>query len=74
MLPKCGPVREITEDVARAYTVLVAHYIQGVADEPVLNAMRVVPRHLFVPKERQGEVRTKSLYPVSFVPLTGALR
>src|SRR4029450_2466500 len=27
---------------------------RGVEDETVLNAMRVVPRHLFVPKERQG--------------------
>ena len=29
---------------------------------------------MLVTKDEKGEVRTKSLYPVSFVPLTGTLR
>jgi hypothetical protein len=29
---------------------------------------------MLVTKDEKGEVRTKSLYPVSFVPLTGSLR
>jgi protein-L-isoaspartate(D-aspartate) O-methyltransferase len=37
---------------------------RGVEDEPVLNAMRVVPRHLFVPKERQGEAYADRPLPI----------
>lgn len=37
---------------------------RGVEAQPVLNAMRVVPRHLFVPKERQGEAYADRPLPI----------
>lgn len=56
---------------------------RDIVDEPVLAAMRAVPRHRFVPpaherldlqvlaRDVSDRLRTASMLPVQFVPMTG---